>query len=121
MPYFDRVESLELGCDYYIGVYPETLASEFHHPILPLYRVNAFESRDREVLQVLTAIKENLPLREVPLRSRQDVFISASSLEKLFQERFPQALDNLEKLISGISYDLDISLKLPRLIQLDQQ
>lgn len=114
MPYFDRVESLELGCDYYIGVYPETLASEFHHPILPLYRVNAFESRDREVLQVLTAIKENLPLREVPLRSRQDVFISASSLEKLFQERFPQALDNLEKLISGISYDLDTSLKLPR-------
>ncbi|HGQ0281675.1 TPA: PHP domain-containing protein, partial [Streptococcus pneumoniae] len=54
VPYFDRVESLELGCDYYIGVYPETLASEFHHPILPLYRVNAFESRDREVLQVLT-------------------------------------------------------------------
>ena len=53
-------------------------------------------------LQVLTAIKENLPLREVPLRSRQDVLISASSLEKLFQERFPQALDNLEKLISGI-------------------
>lgn len=114
VPYFDRVESLELGCDYYIGVYPETLASEFHHPILPLYRVNAFESRDREVLQVLTAIKENLPLREVPLRSRQDVFISASSLEKLFQECFPQALDNLEKLISGISYDLDTSLKLPR-------
>ena len=33
---------------------------------------------------------------------------------KLFQERFPQALDNLEKLISGISYDLDTSLKLPR-------
>ncbi len=114
VPYFDGLESLNLGCDYYIGVYPETLASEFHHPILPLYRVNAFESRDREVLQVLTAIKENLPLREVPLRSRQDVFVSANSLEKLFQERFPQALDNLEKLISGISYDLDTSLKLPR-------
>ena len=114
VPYFEEFESLNLGCDYYIGVYPETLTSEFHHPILPLYRVNAFESRDREVLQVLTAIKENLPLREVPLRSRQDVFISASSLEKLFQERFPQALENLEKLISGISYDLDTSLKLPR-------
>ena len=114
VPYFEEIESLNIGCDYYIGVYPETPVSEFHHPILPLYRVNAFESRDREVLQVLTAIKENLPLREVPLRSRQDVFISASSLEKLFQERFPQALDNLEKLISGISYDLDTSLKLPR-------
>ena len=35
-------------------------------------------------------------------------------LEKLFQERFPQALDNLEKLIQAISYDLDTSLKLPR-------
>ena len=114
VPYLDGLESLNLGCAYYIGVHPETLASEFHHPILPLYRVNAFESRDREVLQVLTAIKENLPLREVPLRSRQDVLLSASSLEKLFQERFPQALDNLEKLISGISYDLDTSLKLPR-------
>lgn len=114
VPYFEELESLNLGCDYYIGVYLETLASEFHHPILPLYRVNTFESKDREVLQVLTAIKENLPLREVPLRSRQDVFISASSLEKLFQERFPQALENLEKLISGISYDLDTSLKLPR-------
>ena len=114
VPYFEELELLNLGSDYYIGVYPETLASEFHHPILPLYRVNTFESKDREVLQVLTAIKENLPLREVPLRSRQDVFISASSLEKLFQERFPQALDNLEKLISSISYDLDTSLKLPR-------
>ena len=114
VPYFEEIESLNLEYDYYIGIYPETLTSEFHHPILPLYRVNAFESRDREVLQVLTAIKENLPLREVPLRSRQDVFISASSLEKLFQERFPQALDNLEKLISSISYDLDTSLKLPR-------
>ena len=114
VPYFDGLELLNLGCDYYIGVYPETLASEFYRPILPLYRVNTFESKDREVLQVLTAIKENLPLREVPLRSRQDVFISETSLEKLFQERFPQALENLEKLISGISYDLDTSLKLPR-------
>ena len=114
VPYFDGLESLDLSCDYYIGVYPETLAREFNRPILPLYRVNAFESRDREVLQVLTAIKENLPLREIPLPSQQDVLISASSLEKLFQERFPQALDNLEKLISGISYDLDTSLKLPR-------
>ena len=114
VPYFEEIESLNLEYDYYIGIYPETLTSEFHHPILPLYRVNAFESRDSEVLQVLTAIKENLPLREVPLSSRQDVFISASSLEKLFQERFSQALDNLEKLISSISYDLDTSLKLPR-------
>ena len=45
VPYFEELESLNLGCDYYIGVYPETLVSEFYRPILPLYRVNAFESR----------------------------------------------------------------------------
>ena len=33
---------------------------------------------------------------------------------EIIPERFPQALENLEKLISDISYDLDTSLKLPR-------
>ena len=114
VPYFEEIDSLDLGCDFYIGVYPDTVVTEFNRPIVPLYRVNSFEKNDREVLQVLKAIKENLPIREVSLHSGQDVLLSASSLEKLFQERFPQALDNLEKLISGIYYDLDTSLKLPR-------
>ena len=114
VPYFEEIDSLDLGCDFYIGVYPDTVVTEFNHPIVPFYRVNSFEKNDREVLQVLKAIKENLPIREVSLHSQQDVLLSASSLEKLFQERFPQALDNLEKLISGIYYDLDTSLKLPR-------
>ena len=114
VPYFEEIDSLDLGCDFYIGVYPDTVVTEFNRPIVPFYRVNSFEKNDREVLQVLKAIKENLPIREVSLHSGQDVLLSASSLEKLFQERFPQALDNLEKLISGIYYDLDTSLKLPR-------
>ena len=114
VPYFSGIENLDLGCDYYIGVYPETLVTEFNRPILPLYRVNSFEKNDREVLQVLKAIKENVPLREVPMPSQQDVFLSAKSLKKLFQERFPQAIENLENLISTISYDFDTSLKLPR-------
>ena len=114
VPYFEEIDSLDLGCDFYIGVYPDTVVTEFNRPIVPLYRVNSFEKNDREVLQVLKAIKENLPIREVSLHSGQDVLLSARSLEKLFQERFPQALDNLEKLISGIYYDLDTSLKLPR-------
>ena len=114
VPYFEEIDSLDLGCDFYIGVYPDTVVTEFNRPIVPFYRVNSFEKNDREVLQVLKAIKENLPIREVSLHSGQDVLLSASSLEKLFQERFPQALDNLEKLILGISYDLDTSLKLPR-------
>ena len=114
VPYFSGIENLDLGCDYYIGVYPETLVTEFNRPILPLYRVNSFEKNDREVLQVLKAIKENVPLREVPMPSQQDVFLSAKSLKKLFQERFPQAIENLENLISTVSYDFDTSLKLPR-------
>ena len=114
VPYFEEIDSLDLGCDFYIGVYPDTVVTEFNRPIVPFYRVNSFEKNDREVLQVLKAIKENLPIREVSLHSGQDVLLSASSLEKLFQERFPQALDNLERLISGIYYDLDTSLKLPR-------
>ena len=114
VPCFEEIDSLDLGCDFYIGVYPDTVVTEFNRPIVPFYRVNSFEKNDREVLQVLKAIKENLPIREVSLHSGQDVLLSASSLEKLFQERFPQALDNLEKLISGIYYDLDTSLKLPR-------
>ena len=114
VPYFEEIDSLDLGCDFYIGVYPDTVVTEFNRPIVPFYRVNSFEKNDREVLQVLKAIKENLPIREVSLHSGQDVLLSASSLEKLFQERFPQALDNLEKLILGIYYDLDTSLKLPR-------
>ena len=114
VPYFEEIDSLDLGCDFYIGVYPDTVVTEFNRPIVPLYRVNSFEKNDREVLQVLKAIKENLPIREVSLHSGQDVLLSASSLEKLFQERFPQSLDNLEKLISEIYYDLDTSLKLPR-------
>ena len=114
VPYFEEIDSLDLGCDFYIGVYPDTVVTEFNRPIVPFYRVNSFEKNDREVLQVLKAIKENLPIREVSLHSGQDVLLSASSLEKLFQERFPQALDNLEKLISGIYYDLYTSLKLPR-------
>lgn len=114
VPYFEEIDSLDLGCDFYIGVYPDTVVTEFNRPIVPFYCVNSFEKNDREVLQVLKAIKENLPIREVSLHSGQDVLLSASSLEKLFQERFPQALDNLEKLISEIYYDLDTSLKLPR-------
>ena len=62
--------------------------TEFNRPIVPFYRVNSFEKNDREVLQVLKAIKENLPIREVSLHSGQDVLLSASSLEKLFQDVF---------------------------------
>ena len=114
VPYYPEIDSLDLEHNYYIGVYPDTPQSNFSHPILPLYRVNSFESEDLEALQMLKAIKENVTLREVDVQSQQDLFLSADRLEKICQEKFPNALDNLARLIKETSYEIDSSLKLPR-------
>lgn len=112
--YYSAIDSLDLGHDYYIGVYPDTPQSNFSHPILPLYRVNSFESEDLETLQMLKAIKENVTLREVDVQSQQGLFLPADRLEQVFQEKFPQALENLSELIGATTYEIDSSLKLPR-------
>lgn len=114
VPYYSAIDSLDLGHDYYIGVYPDTPQSNFSHSILPLYRVNSFESEDLETLQMLKAIKENVTLREVDVQSQQGLFLPADRLEQVFQEKFPQALENLSELIGATTYEIDSSLKLPR-------
>ncbi len=105
---------MDLGHDYYIGVYPDTPQLNVSHPILPLYRVNSFESEDLEALQMLKAIKENVTLREVDVQSQQGLFLPADRLERIFLDKFPMALDNLARLIKETSYEIDSSLKLPR-------
>lgn len=114
VPYYPEIDSLDLGHNYYIGVYPDTPQSNFSHPILPLYRVNSFESEDLEVLQMLKSIKENVTLREVDVQSQQGLFLPTDRLEQIFLEKFPIALDNLARLIKETSYEIDSSLKLPR-------
>ena len=114
VPYYSAIDSLDLGHDYYIGVYPDTPQSNFSHSILPLYRVNSFESEDLETLQMLKAIKENVTLREVDVQSQQGLFLPADRLEQFFVEKFPKALDNLSELIGATTYEIDSSLKLPR-------
>ena len=114
VPYYSSIDSLDLEHDYYIGVYPDTPQSNFSHPILPLYRVNSFQSEDLETLQMLKAIKENVTLREVDVQSQQGLFLPAHRLEQVFQEKFPQALENLSGLIGATTYEIDSSLKLPR-------
>ncbi|OFP46801.1 DNA polymerase III subunit alpha [Streptococcus sp. HMSC067H01] len=114
VPYFHEIAHLDLGHDYYIGVYPDTAQSNFSQPILPLYRVNSFEPEDLETLQMLKAIKENVTLREVDVQSQQGLFLPAHRLEQVFQEKFPQALENLSGLIGATTYEIDSSLKLPR-------
>lgn len=114
VPYFHEIAHLDLGHDYYIGVYPDTAQSNFSRPILPLYRVNSFEPEDLETLQMLKAIKENVTLREVEVQSQQGLFLPADRLEQFFVEKFPKALDNLSELIKATTYEIDSSLKLPR-------
>ena len=114
VPYFPEIAHLDLGHDYYIGVYPDTAQSNFSQPILPLYRVNSFEPEDLETLQMLKAIKENVTLREVDVQAQQGLFLPAHRLEQVFQEKFPQALENLSGLIGATTYEIDSSLKLPR-------
>lgn len=114
VPYFHEIAHLDLGHDYYIGVYPDTAQSNFSRPILPLYRVNSFEAEDLETLQMLKAIKENVTLREVDVQSQQGLFLPADRLEQFFVEKFPKALDNLSELIGATTYEIDSSLKLPR-------
>ena len=114
VPYYSAIVSLDLGHDYYIGVYPDTAQSNFSQPIFPLYRVSSFESEDLETLQMLKAIKENVTLREVDVQSQQGLFLPADRLEQVFQEKFPQALENLSELIGATTYEIDSSLKLPR-------
>ena len=114
VPCFHEIAHLDLGHDYYIGVYPDTAQSNFSQPILPLYRVNSFEAEDLETLQMLKAIKENVTLREVDVQAQQGLFLPAHRLEQVFQEKFPQALENLSELIGATTYEIDSSLKLPR-------
>ena len=114
VPYYSGMNDLDLGHDYYIGVYPDTAQLNFSHPILPLYRVNSFEAEDLEALQMLKAIKENVTLREVDVQSQQGLFLPAERLEQVFLEKFPIALDNLARLVKDTSYEIDSSLKLPR-------
>ncbi|WP_155997621.1 DNA polymerase III subunit alpha [Streptococcus ruminantium] len=114
VPYFSDVAQLDLGLDYYIGVTADLPIQEFAKPILPLHTVRFFEEGQLESLQVLHAIRDNVPLNQVGDIDSRQVLLSADSLTNLFIARFPQAVSNLEKLVQGISYHLDTGLKLPR-------
>ena len=120
VPYYSGMNGLDLGHDYYIGVYPDTPQSNFYHPILPLYRVNSFEAEDLETLQMLKAIKENVTLREVDVQSQQGLFLPAHRLEQVFQEKFPQALENLSGLIEQLLMRLIVVSSFHASIQRDQ-
>ena len=59
MPVFEGIEALDLGREFYIGVFSDTPKQAFPHPTLPLQTVRYFDTGDLETLQMLCAIREN--------------------------------------------------------------
>ncbi|MTB64048.1 DNA polymerase III subunit alpha [Streptococcus sp. zg-86] len=114
IPYFEGVEVYDLGVDFYIGVRATTPAIQSSRPLIPLYTVRYFEESQVEVLQVLQAIQDNIPLNQVTQLVHNQALLSPESLAAMFQQRFPAAIEELNRLVARISYQLDKNLKLPR-------
>lgn len=114
VPYMSEIPQLNLPKGSYIGVFPDTPRQEFSYPTIPLYTVRYYHNDDRETLQVLHAIKDNLPLKDVSAVPYDQVLYSPESMVNFFEDNFPESLVNLNQLVSDISYVFDTHLKLPR-------
>lgn len=114
VPIFEGVDQLDLGLDFYVGVFPDTPRQELTRPVLPLHTVRYFEQGDLETLQMLRAIRDNISLREVGHLSNHEFLLAPASLVEAFAENFPESLTNLEKLVADVHYEINTELKLPR-------
>ena len=114
VPVFEGIEALDLGQEFYIGVFPDTPKQAFPHATLPLQTVRYFDTGDLETLQMLCAIRENSSLREVGNLPNHEYFLSPEQFTQSFQENYPESLDNLKQLVAGIHYEINTELKLPR-------
>ena len=114
VPAFDGVADLDLGLDFYVGVFPATPQQEFGRPTLPLHTVRYFDRGDLETLQMLRAIRENASLREIGSLPNHEFLLAPDALAGAFKETFPESLANLEKLVRDVHYDINRELKLPR-------
>uniref|UniRef100_UPI00037131A9 PHP domain-containing protein n=1 Tax=Streptococcus sobrinus TaxID=1310 RepID=UPI00037131A9 len=114
VPYFDEIDSLELPFDYYIGVFLDSPKQAYSKPILPLQTVRYYQEEDRKTLQVLHAIRDNLPLKDVRPPQAGQFLRLRQEMEEAFEQTFPESLENLEELLSPVAYQFDHRLKLPR-------
>lgn len=114
LPAEEAEKGIRLEGDYMIGVRNTSPQVSYDRPLIPLHTVRYFSNDDREALQVLQAIRENVLLREIdPIPSHQLLF-PPDVMIKLFSERFPQALTTMAEVFSQVSYDFNTALKLPR-------
>lgn len=114
IPYVEGIEEVAFPFDYYIGVHLQSPQKDYPKPLVPLQTVRYFEASERQTLHVLHAIRDNLSLKEAAPAPERQAFYSCQQVTQTFQERFPQALETLEKLVSTIDYTFDTNLKLPR-------
>lgn len=99
--------------DVFIGVRPEDAGKEFDYPVLPLHTVRYFDNADRSTIQMLHAISQNVSLSEAAICPINQLLFSPQEMESAFSD-IPDALNNLDQLVSDITYQFDTELKLPR-------
>ena len=99
--------------DVFIGVRPEDAGKEFDYPVLPLHTVRYFDNADRSTIQMLHAISQNVSLSEASICPMSQLLFSPQEMESAFSD-IPDALNNLDQLVSDITYQFDTELKLPR-------
>ena len=99
--------------DVFIGVRPEDAGKEFDYPVLPLHTVRYFDNADRSTIQMLHAISQNVSLSEAAICPVNQLLFSPQEMESAFSD-IPDALNNLDQLVSDITYQFDTELKLPR-------
>lgn len=99
--------------DVFIGVRPEDAGKEFDYPVLPLHTVRYFDNVDRSTIQMLHTILQNVSLSEAAICPMNQLLFSPQEMESAFSD-IPDALNNLDQLVSDITYQFDTELKLPR-------
>lgn len=104
---------MTLGSEVFIGVRPEDAGKEFDYPVVPLHTVRYFENSDRSTIQMLHAISQNVSLSEASICPMNQLLFSPQEMESAYSD-IPEALNNLEQLVSDITYQFDTDLKLPR-------
>lgn len=114
VPAYELEQALSVSWDYYVGVSPTTPQQDFGKLTLPLHTVRYFEEEERETLQVLHAIRDNVQLNQVADLASHQALLPAQELTDRFQATYPDALARLKELVAPIRYDLDRELKLPR-------
>lgn len=110
IPYYEGIEDLDLKGFYFIGIPPRGVSAEtvnkLNHPVIPLYFVNSLDKKDKVVLQTLKAVKEGCLYQEAEDLVEQGILLTQEQLVRAYR-LFPEAIENLVKLTSSISYSIN--------------